>query len=193
MKRAVLLLLVGWLSSACASASARTPADRPALEVPPPPPRSIEPTPKPEAPGPEPVSDLPSSSSPAPANRPRPNTREAPPRAEQQKPAEPAQPPVTEPPAATPPVAAPPVPPRRTPNSASGPEAAKQVRDAIDRAQKALQGVNFQKLNNSQQRQYNYAKMMLQQCEEQLKTSNFDIARENADKAHRIATELQGR
>lgn len=193
MKRAVLLLLVGGLSSACASASARTPADRPALEVPPPPPRSIEPLPKPEAPGPEPVSDLPSSS-PAPVSRPRPNTaREAPPRAEPQKPVEPAQPPVTDPPAATPPVAAPPVPPLRTPNSASGPEAAKQVRDAIDRAQKALQGVNYQKLNNAQQRQYNYAKMMLQQCEEQLKESNFDIARENADKAYRIATELQGR
>jgi hypothetical protein len=81
----------------------------------------------------------------------------------------------------------------RTPGSASGPEAAKQGRDSLDRAQKALNSVNYQRLTNAQRDQYNNAKLMLQKAEDQLKESNFDLARENAEKAYRIATELQGR
>jgi len=81
----------------------------------------------------------------------------------------------------------------RTPGSADGPEAAKQVHDVIEGAKKALNGVNYQRLNNAQRGQYNNAKLMLTQAEEQLKGSNFDIARNLAEKATRIATELQGR
>jgi hypothetical protein len=53
--------------------------------------------------------------------------------------------------------------------------------------------VNFQHLTRAQQGQYNNAKLMLTQAEEQLKGSNFEIARNLTDKANRIATELQGR
>jgi len=81
----------------------------------------------------------------------------------------------------------------RTPGSADGPEAAKRVHDVIEGAKKALNGVNYQRLNNAQRGQYNNAKLMLTQAEEQLKGSNFDIARNLAEKATRIATELQGR
>jgi len=187
----LLLLLVAGASSACASAQAKGPADRPELQVPAPPPRTIEPMPQPESPNPEPVSDLPSSSSSPPAvSRPRPTaTRDSPPRTDP-KPPETA--PVVEAPAA-PPATVPPAPQLRTPGSASGPEAAKQVRDSIDRAHKALNSVNYQKLTNPQRGQYNNAKLMLQLAEDQFKASNFDLARENADKANRIATELQGR
>ena len=101
--------------------------------------------------------------------------------------------PPTEPPATVAPPPIPPAPQLRTPGSADGPEAAKQVRDMIDGAKKTLSGVNFQRLNKAQQVQYNNAKLMLTQAEEQLKASNFDLARNNAEKANRIATELQGR
>ena len=192
MKRVLWLILVAALSGACASAQAKAPADHPTLDVPPPPVRTIEPMPRAESAGPEPVPDLPTSSSPAPPSRPRPNpTREAPPRTES-KPPEPA--PTTEPtPPATPPAPIAPAPQLRTPGSVDGPQAAKQVRDLIEGAKKALYTIDFQKLNDAQRGQYKNAQMMLTQAEEQLKASNFDLARNNADKANRIATELQGR
>lgn len=187
MRRVLLLLLVGALTSACASAQAKAPADRPTLEVPPPPPRTIESSPRVEPPSPEPVSDLPIS--PAPVTRPRPANRDTP-RAEPK----PEAPPAVEPPPAAPPATAPPPAPQlRTPGSAEGPEAARQVREMLDRAQKALNSVDFRRLTTPQQGQYNNAKLMITQAEEQLKGSNFDIAKNLADKAIRIATELQGR
>jgi hypothetical protein len=190
MKRVVLVLFVGTLASACASAQAKGPADRPTLEVPPPPPRTIEPMPQAESPGPEPVGELPPAS-PATPSRPRPNaTREAPPRTES-KPPEP--PPAETTPPAAPPAPIPPAPQLRTPGSAEGPEAARQVRDMIEGARKALNSINYQKLNDAQRGQYNNAKLMLAQAEEQVKGSNFDIARKLAEKASSIATELPGR
>jgi hypothetical protein len=183
------MLLVA-LTSACASAQAKAPADRPALDVPAPPARTIEPAAKPEPSAPEPVSDLPAAS-PASPNRPtRPAPRDTTPRTE---PKPPEQPPAEQPApvAAAPPVT--PAPQLRTPGAADGPEAAKQVRDMLDKAQKALNSVDYQRLTNAQRGQYNNAKLMLTQAEEQLKASNFDLARNNAEKANRIATELQGR
>lgn len=53
-----LSVLAGAGSAACASAIARTPPERPALEVPAPPTKVVEPPPRPE-PMPEPVPDLP--------------------------------------------------------------------------------------------------------------------------------------
>jgi hypothetical protein len=191
MKWLALVVCAGALCSACASAQAKAPADRPTLEVPPPPTRVIEPLPHTESPGPEPVGDLPPAS-PTPASRPRPNpTRETP----KPEPKPPETAPAAEPPAtaAPPPAPIPPAPQLRTPGSADGPEAAKQVRDMIDGAKKALNSVNYQRLTNAQRGQYNNAKLMLTQAEEQLKASNFDLARNNAEKANRIATELQGR
>jgi hypothetical protein len=188
MKRLVLLLLAAGLASACASAQAKAPADRPALEVPPPPPRTVEPLPAPESPNLEPVGDLPQSS-PPPMSKPRPTPARETPRSEpkppETPPTEPSPPPTTAP--------IPPAPQLRTPGVADGPEAEKQVRDMIEGAKKALFSVNFQRLNNAQRGQYNDAKLMITKAEEQLKGSNFDIARNLAEKANRIATELQGR
>jgi hypothetical protein len=96
-------------------------------------------------------------------------------------------------PAPAPPPAIAPAPQLRTPGTGDGAEAAKQVRDMIDKARKSLDGIDFQRLNNGQKGQYNNAKLMLTQAEEQLKGSNFEMARNNAEKAGRIAAELGGR
>jgi hypothetical protein len=192
MKRAVLLIVISaGMASACASAQAKTPADRPSLEVPPPPERTIEPTPQPEpSTTPEPVGDLPTASPATPSRPNRPATRDTTPRTEPKPPETPA---ATEPPpAATPPPIAP-APQLHTPGTADGPEAAKQVRDLIDKTQKTLEGIDYRRLTKAQQKQYDTAKLMLTQAEEQLKASNFDLARSNVDKANRIATEFQGR
>ena len=190
MKRMVLAVILGTLTSACAAAQAKAPADRPTLEVPPPPPKTIEPTPKPEPSAmPEPVSDLPTAS-PSTPNKPssRP-PRDTTPRPEPKPP----ETPPAEQPAAAPPAPIAPAPQLRTPGTADGAEAAKQVRDMIDKAQKSLYSIDFKRLNSAQQNQYNNAKLMLTQAEEQLKGSNFEIARNNAEKAGRIAAELGGR
>lgn len=189
MKRWVLVAVLASLVSACAAAQAKAPADRPTLDVPEPPPKTIEPTPKPEpSTTPEPVGDLPSASPTAPARPNRPASRDTTPRTE---PKPPETPPAEQPAAAPPPIA--PAPQLRTPGTVDGAEAAKQVRDMIDKAQKSLSSVDFQRLNTAQRGQYNNAKMMLTQAEEQLKGSNFEIARNNAEKAGRIAAELGGR
>ena len=189
MKRLALAVILGSLTSACAAAQAKAPADRPTLDVPAPPPKSIEPTPKPEPTTTvEPVSELPTASPATPSKPNRPAQRDTP--RPEPKPAETA--PVEQPPA-TPPAPIAPAPQLRTPGTADGVEASKQVRDMIDKAQKSLASVDFQRLNKAQQGQYNNAKLMLTQAEEQLKGSNFEMARNNAEKAGRIAAELGGR
>lgn len=189
MKRMVLAVILGCLTSACAAAQAKAPADHPTLDVPAPPEKTIEPTPTPEPSAmPEPVSDLPT----APATPTKPSsrpTRDTTPRPEPKPPeTAPAEQPAVAP---TPPIA--PAPQLRTSGTADGAEAARQVRDMIDKAQKSLYSIDFKRLTAPQQNQYNNAKLMLAQAEEQLKGSNFEIARNNAEKAGRIAAELGGR
>jgi outer membrane biosynthesis protein TonB len=186
MKNAILAVWVcGALASgACATAIAKVPADRPALEVPAPPPRVIEPTPQPEPSMPEPVGELPPAALPSP--RPKPTPSREPPRAEP-KPETPAV--ETAPPVA--PVAPPPQ--LRTPGTADGAEAARQVHEVLDRANKTLASIDYRRLNKDRRGQYDTAKNLITQSEESLKASNFDIARNLADKADRIAKELQTR
>lgn len=169
-------------SGACASVGAKVPADRPALEVPAPPARIIEPGPRPE-PIPEPVGELP----PPPATpRPRP--------AAPREPARP-EPKVEPPPIEAPPPVAPVTPPPqlRTSGTADGAEALRQVREILDRANKTLKAIDVRKLQSARREQYNTARLLITQSEDALKASNFDIARNLADKADRIAKELQTR
>jgi outer membrane biosynthesis protein TonB len=186
MKNVILAVWVcGALTSgACASASAKVPADRPTLEMPAPPPRVIEPTPQPEPSIPEPVGELPPAAPPNP--RPRPTPNREPPRAEP-KPETPAV--ETAPPVA--PVTPPPQ--LRTPGTADGAEAVRQVRDVLDRANKTLGSIDYRRLNKDRRGQYDTAKNLITQSEDALKKSTFDIARKLADKADQIAKELQTR
>jgi hypothetical protein len=186
MKKAILCVwMCGALASgACVTATAKTPADRPTLEVPPPPPRVIEPTPQPELSMPEPVGDLP------PANLPNPRPKPTPSREATRTEPKPETPIVeTAPPVA--PVAPPPQ--LRTPGTADGAEAARQVHDVLDRANKTLGSIDYRKLNTARRGQYDTAKNLIRQSEDALKASNFEIARKLADKADQIGKELPTR
>lgn len=186
MQRIVLLVWLGAVaaSASCASAQARTAADRPTLEVPSPPARMIEPTARPEPATPEPVPDLPPAAPPNPKPRP-PATRE--PARSDPKPEAPAaevpQPPVAP---VTPP-------PQLRTSSVDAAEAERQVRTILDRASRALKLVDHKGLSNARRKEYDNAVLMMAQSEENLKTANFEIARNLADKADQIAKELQPR
>ena len=177
MKRTLLLILVLAPLAACASAQAKSRIERPNLEVPPPPPRVIEPVTTAEAPPPDPVSELPVNPA---IPRPRPSSP-------QREPVK-AEPPKTEPPVEQPAAAS--LPQLRTPSS---PDAARQVQEIIDRASATLRSIDYRVLNNERRAQYDNAKLLARQAGDALKAGNFDFAKNLADKAERIAKELQGR
>ena len=187
MQKLTVVALLGLVaaSGGCASAQAKAPAERPNLEVPAPPTRMIEPTPRPEPTQPEPVPELP----PAPANpRPRPAPNREPARPETAKPEAPAAE------VAAPPVAPVTPPPQlRTATTADAAEAEKQVRTIMDSANRALNAIDYQRLNKGQKEQYDYAKRMITQSDEKLKESKVEIARDLATKADKIARELPTR
>jgi outer membrane biosynthesis protein TonB len=187
---AVSLGLVAVGAAGCVSAQAKS-ADRPALVVPPPPARVIEPA---EI-VPEPVPDLPTPPSGTPTRPPR---RETPPRTQANeakpdpkpsdpKPVEPIPPPVEQPPPAAPPAQL------RTPQTADTSGAAKTVRTTIDTARSLLNSVNFGTLSNERKKAYNDAKLLMQQAEDALKEGNLSFAQGVASKAETLARELAGR
>src|SRR3972149_4015499 len=99
-----------------------------------------------------------------------------------------AAPPKTEPPVEQPAAAS--LPQLRTPNS---PDAARQVQEIIDRASATLRSIDYRVLNNERRAQYDNAKLLARQAGGALNAGNFDFAKNLADKAERIAKELQGR
>jgi outer membrane biosynthesis protein TonB len=179
------------LVGGCASASAKAPAEQPALNVPPPPPRVIEPVPLPE-PQPEVVSELPPVA-PAPSKPPKPATPKpqssaepkVDPKAGDSKPVEP--PPAEPAPPTTPPAQL------RTPQTADTTGAAKAVRATIDNARGILNTVNFGPLSNERKKAYNDAKLFLDQADTALKEGNLAFAQGVAVKAETLAKELAGR
>ena len=187
MKRSLLLLVaLAPLAAACSSVQAKTPVERPNLEVPPPPPRVIEPMIPSEPPALEPVEELPVAPV-SPRSRPVPQRDTA--RAEPPK----TDPPPVEQPPIGPPAGAPaPAPQLRTPNTPDAAQAERQVRDAINRATGLLNTIDYRVLTNERRAQYDNAKLMLKQAEDAVKTANFDFAKNLAEKAERIAKELQG-
>jgi outer membrane biosynthesis protein TonB len=193
----LIVALVGLvpLTSACAvPLKAKAPVERPALEVPPPPPRVVEPASVPDTP-PDPVPDLPPAPAPARPSRPAPTRTTAsnpPPEAKQE--AKPETPPASETAAQTttpPPPAQ--VPQLRTPQTADASEAEKNVRSTLERAKSALNNVNFTPLSNERKKAYNDAKAFIQQAEEAIKQGNYVFAQGVATKAETLAHELAGR
>jgi hypothetical protein len=182
--------LLGLMASAgCASAQAKA-ADRPALVVPPPPARVVEPA---EVVA-EPLPDVPSPPSGTPANSAAPrSSRPALPRpaAGDAKP-DPAPPAVEPLPPVTPPPAAPPAQ-LRTPQTADPNGAARAVRTTIDTARGLLNSVDFGAQSNERKKAYNDAKLFMQQAEEALKEGNLGLAQGIASKAETLARELAGR
>ena len=186
MKKLLMLALLLPLG-ACASARAQVqPEDHPALEVPPVPPRHIEPLPV-EAPTIELVTDLPVS--PPSPPRPRPATSREPNNKTAADPKGESKPETSTDPA-TP--AAPPVPPLRPQGSAEGPELQRQIRESLDSAQKVLNSVDYQSLNDERRANYDYAKSFIKQAEEALKANNLTSAKSLAERAETIAKLLAG-
>lgn len=179
--------------SGCATLSARgKPTDLPAMNVPPPPPRLIEPAPEPL---PEPVAELPVTPPPSTVARGGarpPAVRPAPP---EPKPADPK--PVEPPPVADPaPVAQPPVAPTaqlRTPQTADTSNAEKGVRSTLDRAKGLLSSVDYRLLNADRKKAYDDSHRFIKQSEEALKEGNFVFAQAVAVKAETLAKELAGK
>lgn len=180
--------LAGLMAVACASAAAKSPAERPPLSIPPPPSRTIEPAPEPP---PEPVEELPAAPT---GTATRPPRRETP-KPEPPKPGEAAKPSETTPPVDTPPAPTPAAPAAQltTPQTADTTLAAKTVQATLDRARNLLATVNFGPLSNERKKAYNDAKLFMQQAEDALKQGNLVFAQGVATKAETLARELSGR
>ncbi len=159
--------------------------ERPALDVPLPPPRVITPVPvAPGTPAVEPVGDLPGNATPPPPRPRAPRDNSKP----EQKPEDPK--PVEPPPV---PPTTPPVPQLRIPEAGDSAQVAAQIREIIDRTRRLLKGVTFASLSDPLKKAYQDANLFATQAEEALKASNVVFAKELADKAERLAKELQGR
>ena len=173
--------------AACTTTRAATPVERPALEVPPAPPRVIVPIPAPDAPPVlEPVEDLPVVTGDRSPTKPRP-PRDKP---DPNKPADVKAEPPVEPPVQPPPQQ--PAPQLRLENP-NGAQTGAQSRDTINRAKALLEKIDRNSLTEPRRKAYEDAKLFAQQAEDALKTSNFVFAKELADKAERFARELQVR
>lgn len=183
MNRAVLVILALGIaaSAACKTARAETPVERPNLEVPPPPPRLIDPAPV--EPTPEPAPDPPATTPTSPAPKPRPATPAAP--KPELKPETPIE---TPPPAPT----APPTH-LRTPGMPEGPEAERQIRAILTRADSMLKTTNYQTLSRERKTSYDTATRFLKEGDRELRAANYVLAKELAEKAEKLARELQGR
>ncbi len=191
MRRAAIVLAAGLLASACATTRAQTPIERPGLNVPPAPPRIIEPAPPPENVGIEPVPDVPFA-----AEEPKP------PLPARTKPAvtaaakEPQKPEVKpDAPAADPAVGGqtqntPAVPLLRTPATVDTVAAERQIRATLDSARKGLDSVDYQRLSEPRQRWFKEANDFIVGAEAALKASDFELGKDLADKAEKYAREL---
>ena len=172
--------------AACKTTSAAAPMDRPNLEVPPPPPRLIEPPPPLEPPPTEPLTEAPASMPAGGTSRPRPLRDPGVSRPETKPETPPETAPATPPPVATPPQL-------RAPGLASGPETAGEIRGILDRANGTLNTIDYRKLTRLQQTNYDTAKRFADEGEKELKAANYVLAKELAEKAERLARELQTR
>jgi hypothetical protein len=184
MYRALLILALLPVA-ACASAQAKAPVETVSLDVPPVPPRVIDPVPVQPPPIP-PVDDLAAPEpSPTPA-KPRPSGRD-PGRTEpkiEAKP-EPEPEPVAPPPA--------PVPPLRTGTAANGPEAERQIRDSLGKTKALLEGLDPRGWSDDRKAALESARDSLTRAEEALKASNVVLARSLAERAENFAKLLTGR
>jgi hypothetical protein len=186
------LLATGyWLLalSGCATAHAKGGPDAPALDMPAPPPRAVEPL-ETEPPTPATLPDEPARHTPPPPTRrapaPRPDTSRQEPRTE---------PPATPPgEAGRPPAEPPKAPPtlQTTPTDVEGKEE-QQIRVLLGRATSDLNHIDYRRLNTDARTQYDTAKRFVTQAEDALRKKNLVFARSVADKAAALAAQLAGK
>jgi hypothetical protein len=176
--------------SGCTRARAHVAPDEPALAMPEPPPRDVEPM---DAEMPAPMS-LPEE----PAHRTPPRTR-APQRAEQPKldiKPEAAKPdvPIEAPKPAEEPAhpATPPTTLQTTPAAAEG-EVERSIRATVSRALVDLGRIDYQRLNTDARNQYDTAKSWAVKAQDAMRAKNLLFAKTLADKAADLAAQLAGR
>ena len=159
----------------------------PALEMPAPPPRDVEPA-EVEAPPPVPLATEPARNTPA---RPRSST---PPRPEAPRadPPKPDLPPVVEPPKVAEDPPKPPTTLQTTPATAEG-EVERGIRASLQRATADLNRVDYRVLNADARTQYDTAKRFVRQADDAIRTKNLVFAKNLAEKAATIAAQLAGR
>lgn len=179
----VALLGVCIASGGCLRGQAKALPEIP-LEVPAPPPRSVEAV-NPAEPlivsfPEEPVPNTPSRPQPAP-----------PPRADN-RPAEPRPEPV-EPPKPAEDAGRGPLPPLQTTPTQQEGEAERRVRVQLSQATTSLNRINVQALNADARQQFETARRFVSQAEDALRTRNLVFARNLAEKAAALALQLSGR
>lgn len=166
-----LLVAVPLAAAGCAHASAKTMPEMPALDMPAPPPRDVEPA-EPDAPPPAPSTAEPAR---APA-RPRPAT---PPPPTQPAPIPPSRP---EPPTVL----------QTAPATVEG-ETERGIRAVLLRATADLGRVDYRALNADARTQYDTAKRFARQADDALRAKNLVFAKNLAEKAAALAAQLAGR
>jgi hypothetical protein len=159
----------------------------PALEMPAPPPRDVEPI-EAEAPQPTPLVPEPARNTP-PRPRPAPQpTRPEPPKPEPPKP----EPPPVEPPKPVEEPAKPPTTLQTTPAMVEG-EVERGIRASLQRATADLNRIDYRALNADARTQYDTAKRFVQQADDAIRIKNLVFAKNLADKAAALAAQLAGR
>jgi hypothetical protein len=175
---------------ACASAP-KAAADRPAMVIPPPPPRVVPITAEPVL---EPVAEIPSTagSSAPPAARQGRGPRDAvkSPAADSKPETKPEAAVAETPAPVSPPPPAGPPPQLRT---AESPGTEATIRAQVDRARHTLNGVDYRTLNRDLRKAYDDAKRFADQADEALKQGNVVFAQGVAAKAETLARELAAR
>ncbi len=179
----LLVVVAGAGASGCASSRAQVLEDQPTLVVPPVPPRNIEPPAIVESPPVEPLPEV--ALPPATTAKPTPKLGN---RTADNRPEAKPEPPVETPAPATNPA---PVAPLRTPNTPSGPEAARQIKDMLDRATSVLKRIDFQRLSDDRKANYRAAQSFIDQGLEALKRDDLSLARSFAVRADDIARQLE--
>lgn len=180
------LAVAALAATGCATGRAQVIEESPTLAVPPVPPRAIEPQPTVEPVEIEPVAPLPTP----PTSAAPPKTRASAPRPSEPKPeAKPETPPDAPPAAATPSSPAT-VPSLRTATTPSGPDAVKQIRETMQRAQAILARVDYQKLSEDRRLNYNAVRNFVAQAEEKIKQEDLRLAMDFATRAEIAAKTL---
>ena len=183
----LLCCLPALLAAGCTHAQAKTTPDMPALAMPAPPPRDVEPT-EVETPAPVSLATEPARNAPA---RPRPA---APPARTEPKPEppKPEPPPPVDPPKAAEEPIKPPTTLQTTPATAEG-EVERSIRASLQRASGDLNRVDYRALNADARTQYDQAKRFVSQADDAMRTKNLLFAKNLAEKAATIAAQLAGR
>jgi hypothetical protein len=193
LRRAVWPLVAGCsllVLSGCARAHAKVAPDQPALEMPEPPPRNVEPMDA-EMPAPMPLPGEPAHTTPSrtrPPQRveqakpdPKPDTPKIDTPAEAPKPPEEPSRPVT-----------PPTTLQTTPAAAEG-EVERSIRATVLRALGDLNRIDYQRLNTDARNQYDTAKGWALKAQDAMHAKNLLFAKTLADKAADLAAQLAGR